>query len=107
MPPENHTWDRHGRHGHWWILDDSPSGLDGPEIWIDEAAVDMYGRGDAAPAVTVTGGGEAAYGGPWLGATLRFNTFPGLPGPAVYQLVSRRHDRRNLGRPYYIARWPD
>jgi hypothetical protein len=101
-------WHRAARHGHWWIADESPGGLGDPEIWFDEAALDMYGRGDAAPAVTVTreGQGEAAPGS-WLGAVIRFTRHPGLAAPAVYEICSRRWSRANDGRPYYVAKWPD
>lgn len=91
----------------WWIPQHSPGALGDPELWIDESAMDMYGRGDAAPAVIVTGGGDLAYGGPWIGAVIRFDAYPGLDRPVVYQIRSRRHDQHNLGRPYYVARWPD
>jgi hypothetical protein len=90
----------------WWIPDEAPGALGGPELWIDEAALDMYGRGDAAPAVTVT----RAPGQPcttWIGAVIRFSWHPGLAGPAVYQVISRRWSCENGGRPYYVARWPD
>ena len=105
----DHYRDRAGRHGPWWIADESPGGLGAPEIWIDEAAVDMYGRGDAEPAVTVTGGRHygARDGNWWLGAVIRFPRHPGLAAPAVYKILSRRWSQANNGRPYYVARWPD
>jgi hypothetical protein len=81
--------------------------LGDPELWMDESAVDMYGRGDAAPAVIVTGGRTAAGSARWVGAVIRFSTYPGLAEPVVYRFSTRRHDQRNLGRPYYVALWPD
>lgn len=96
-------------HEHWWIPDESPGGLGDREIWIDESALDMYGRGDAAPAVTVTGGrGSGAHDGNWwLGAVIRFTRHPGLAAPAAYVIRSRRWSLANNGRPYYVATRPD
>jgi hypothetical protein len=102
-------WKRETPHGGpWWIADESPGGLGDPEVWLDEAAVDMYGRGDAEPAVTVTrpGQGEAVPGS-WLGAVIRFTRHPGLAAPVVYAIRSRRWSRANNGRPFYVASWPD
>lgn len=103
------SWTRRTAHGGpWWVPDESPGGLGDAEIWIDEAAMDMYGRGDAVPAVTVTRTGqEAAPEGSWLGAVIRFTRHPGLAAPAVYKIHSRRWSQANNGRPYYVARWPD
>jgi hypothetical protein len=105
----DHWQDREGRHDVWWIADESPGGLGDPEIWIDESAMDMYGRGDADPAVVVTGGvkGRTVTGIWWVGAVIRYNRHPGLDAPVVYEIVSRRWSRDNGGRPYYVARWPD
>lgn len=70
--------------------------------------MDMYGRGDAAPAVTVRPVPDAAEGS-WLGASIRFSQYPGLAVPAVYAVVLRRRGpgHVNLGRPYYVLRRPD
>jgi hypothetical protein len=76
-------------------------------MWIDESALDMYGRGDAAPAVTVTSRDGMPEPGSWLGALLRFAVYPGLAAPAAYEIISRAHGPGNLGRPYYVARFPD
>lgn len=98
-------WHRPGpRHGTWWIPDESPGGLGGEEVWIDESALDMYGRGDARPAVTVRR--LSADPGSWLGASIRFAEYPGLDGPAVYVVMTRRcgPGQVNLGRPYYVLR---
>jgi hypothetical protein len=104
-----HYWSRMSRHGQWWIADESPGGLGDPEIWVDEAALDMYGRGDSAPVVTVTGGRdyEARDGNWWSGAVIRFGPQPGLASAAVYVIVSRRWSQANGGRPYYVLAWPD
>lgn len=101
-----HHWDRQGAHGLWWIPDESPGKLGDPEIWVDESAMDMYARGDAAPAVTVTGSRDSNWHG---GAIIRFSSTPGFggAGPFVYQVVSRRFGPGNLNRPYYVLRWPD
>ena len=92
----------------WWIPDESPGGLGDPEIWIDEAALDMYARGDAEPAVTVT---PPAGRDPRItsraGAVIRFNQYPGMPAPVVYVIAVRRWSRANGGRPYYVCKWPD
>jgi hypothetical protein len=101
-------WHRTARHGHWWIADESPGGLGSPEVWIDEAAMDMYGRGDAEPAVTVTRDGQGeARSGSWLGAVIRFTRHPGLTAPVVYAISIRRWSLANNGRPFYVAVWPD
>jgi len=91
----------------WWIADESPHGLGGPEIWIDEVALDMYGRGDAYPAVTVIRSKVGVNGSRWTGSLIRFGTYPGLDKPAVYMIIARRHSQANGGRPFYVARWPD
>lgn len=104
-----HFWDRQGTHGPWWIPDESPGKLGDPEIWVDESAMDMYGRGDAAPAVTVTGGNYADKAGSWWGgAVIRFSAYPGkCETPVIYAVVSRQTSTANLNRPYYVLRWPD
>lgn len=104
-----HHWDRQGAHGPWWIPDESPGKLGDPEIWVDESAMDMYGRGDADPAVTVTGGRryEDQSGNWWVGAVVRFDVYPGLGTSCVYRVISRRFGPENLNRPYYVLRWPD
>lgn len=104
-----HWWDRQGRHGPWWIADESPGGLGSAEIWADESALDMYARGDAEPAVTVTGGRhyDDPAGNWWAGAVIRFNVYPGLAHPVVYKIISRRWSQANGGRPYYVLAWPD
>lgn len=93
----------------WWVADESPGGLGGPEVWADEAALDMYGRGDAAPAVTVAGGRD--YDDPsgnwWAGAVIRFNQHPGITVPVVYVVSCRRWSQANSGRPYYVLKRPD
>jgi hypothetical protein len=99
-----HLWDRQGACGPWWIPDGSPGKLGDPEIWMDESALDSYARGDAAPAVTVTGSRSRAWHG---GAIIRFDVYPGLGTSCVYRVVSRRFGPGNLNRPYYVLRWPD
>jgi hypothetical protein len=104
-----------GAHGPWWIPAGSPGTLGDPEIWIDEAALDSYGRGDAEPAVTMTWpygepvpGDRKALPGIWNGARIRFARHGNdLAEPVVYNVISRRWSRENNGRPYYIVRWPD
>jgi hypothetical protein len=93
-------------HGVWWIADESPHGLGGPEIWIDEVALDLYGRGDASPAVIIRQSRIGTNGSRWTGALIQFNAHPGLDKPVAYMLVSRRHSQDNGGRPFYVARWP-
>jgi hypothetical protein len=108
--PDVHWWNRVTSDGRpWWIADESPGILGDPEVWIDESAMDMYGRGDAAPAVTVTGERdyEAPGGNWWFGAVIRFTRHPGLTAPAVYQVTCRRWSTANNGRPFYVAKWPD
>jgi hypothetical protein len=102
------AWDRfRPRHGAWWIPDESPGGLGEEEVWIDESAMDMYGRGDAEPAVSVRPASEGA--GTWLGASIRFSRHPGLAEPVIYAVALRRCGPGlvNLGRPYYVLRRPD
>jgi len=107
----DHWWNRQGRYGVWWIPDEAPGPVGGPELWIDEAALAYYARGDATPAVTVIPGPG---GGRWIGASIRFAAGydPGgrkiLDAPVVYRVVSRRWDAGvNGGRPYYVCTWPD
>lgn len=109
-----HHWDRPGAHGPWWIPDESPGKLGDPEIWMDESALDMYGRGDAEPAIAVIPvnrddftADEKQHGTWWVGAVIRFGVYPGLGGPCVYKVISRRFGPGNLNRPYYVLRWPD
>jgi len=66
--------------------------------------MDVYGRGDAAPAVVVEGGSRAS----WLGAVIRFSRYPGLVSPVTYRVTARRMGpgRVNLGRPYYVLKQP-
>lgn len=97
-----HYWSRMGAHGEWWIADESPGGLGDRELWMDEAALDMYARGDAEPAVTVRDP-EAGL----IGAVIRFSQYPGLRVPVVYKIISRRWSQANDGRPYYVLAWPD
>jgi hypothetical protein len=104
----DHWWDREGAHGVWWVPDEAPGALGGPELWIDETALDYYGRGDASPAVTVTPAPGRPPGSiPWIGAVIRFNRHPGLERPAVYKVTVRRWSTENGGRPYYVCTWPD
>lgn len=104
-----HHWDRQGAHGPWWIPDESPGKLGDPEIWVDESALDMYGRGDASPAVTVTGGRDYSdgTGNWWCGAVIRFSAYPGLGESCAYAIGSRRYGPENLNRPYYVLKWLD
>lgn len=105
-----HFRDRQGAHGSWWIPDESPGKLGDPEIWVDESAMDMYGRGDAGPAVTVTGGRNYADGAGnwWGGAVIRFSAYPGkCEATIAYRVVSRQTSTANLNRPYYVLVWPD
>jgi len=96
-----------------WQFPGEPPGKPGdPEIWIDESAMDSYGRGDAEPAVTVTRPGGPDDGGPagnwWVGASIRFARRGNDPGmPFVYQVISRCWSRENDGRPYYVCVRPD
>jgi hypothetical protein len=101
--PDRH--DQDGRPWPWWIPDEAPGGLGHAELWIDEAALDLYARGDAAPAVTVRHHVEGA--ATWTGALIRFNRYPGMKEPAVYRIVTRSHSSANRWRPYYVAVWPD
>jgi hypothetical protein len=104
----------HGTHRPWWLADGSPGALGDPEIWIDEPAMDMYGRGDAAPAVTVTGSPQHS-GVPglpgdrfWAGSCIRFARHGNdLDDAVVYLVISRRWSRENDGHPYYVCVWPD
>lgn len=103
-----HWWSREGVHGVWWIPDEAPGPLGSPELWIDESAMDMYGRGDSAPVVTVVpvpGRPEGAI--PWIGAVIRFEPRATGGATVVYQVKARRWSRENGGRPYYVCTWPD
>lgn len=112
MEPRGHFWNRQGAHGVWQLADGSPGGLGDPEIWIDDAAMDMYGRGDAAPGVTVTRPGGPDYGSTagnwWAGASIRFARHGNdLSEPVVYQVISRCWSQENDGRPYYVCIRPE
>lgn len=101
---------RESGYGLWWILDESPGGLGDREVWMDASALDVYGRGDAEPVVTVTGG--RLYDDPsgsWLvGAVIRFSRHGDQGGdPIVYKILSRRWSHANAGRPYYVLERPD
>lgn len=92
----------------WWIPDEAPGGLGSPELWMDEAALDMYGQGDAAPAVTVRpepGRQQAAVS--WIGAIVLFSTHPGPEYPVLYVVESRQTSPANASRPYYVLKRPD
>ena len=82
-----------------------------PELWIDEAALDRYARGDAAPAVTVSRRHAAhSHVGAAIGFEAGCDLGDGkvLGSRVVYQVVSRRWDTAvNGGRPYYVCTWPD
>lgn len=90
-------------HESWFVPDESPGELGEREVWIDGAALDMYARGDAEPAVTVRPGREPGL----IGASVRFGDYPGLAAPVVYTVISRRWSQANVGRPYYVLAWPD
>jgi hypothetical protein len=100
-------WKRAARWGIWWIPDEAPGGLGSPELWMDCAAMDGYGRGDAAPAVTVSQASPQT----WLDAIVRFGFYEGIipdqVPPCVYIVDVRRTSTANLNRPYYVLRWPD
>lgn len=74
---------------------------------MDCAAMDAYGRGDAAPAVTVS----PASPGTWIDAIVRFDYYEGIVpdsvAPCVYIVDVRRTSPANLNRPYYVLKWPD
>jgi hypothetical protein len=74
---------------------------------MDCAAMDWYGRGDAAPAVTVS----PASPGTWIDAIVRFcfyeGIIPALAAPCAYIVDVRRTSPANLNRPYYVLKWPD
>lgn len=103
--------DEAGRPWPGWIPEEAPGGLGHPVLWIDEAALDLYGRGDAEPAVTVRHSRDIGVVGwnavTWIGALIRFERYPGLEGPAIYRVVTRSHSSANRWRPYYVAIWPD
>jgi hypothetical protein len=99
----DHYWSRMSRHGKWWIADESPGGLGEREIWVDESALDMIARGDAAPVTTLRPGDGTGR----IGAIVRFGPQPGLGTAVVYTILSRRWSLANDGRPYYVLAWPD
>lgn len=90
-------------HDAWFVPDESPGDLGEREVWIDGAALDMYARGDAEPAVTVRPGAEPGL----IGASVRFGAYPGLDAPVVYTVICRRWSQANVGRPYYVLAYPD
>jgi hypothetical protein len=90
-----------GRWGWWWIPDEAPGGIGGPELWMDSAALDSYGH-DGGPLVTVS----PASPGTWIDALVRFSGFPGLEAPCVYIVDVRRTSGANLNRPYYVLKQP-
>lgn len=92
-----------GRHGEWWVADESPGGLGDREIWVDESAIDMIARGDAAPAIVLC----QPDGADLIGAVIRVNQHPALNVPVVYKILCRRWSHANVGRPYYVLAWPD
>lgn len=106
LPGRDHYWNRMGLHGEWWVADESPGGLGDHEVWVDESAIDMIGRGDSAPAIVLS---QAAGAGPadWIGATVWVNRHPALDVPVVYKILCRRWSQANAGRPYYVLAWPD
>jgi hypothetical protein len=108
LPVPDHCWDRVTVDRRpWWIPDESPGGLGDPEIWADEAAIDMYARGDAAPAVTIRLS-PGADGLSLHGAIVRFGRHrEDLYPPVAYRITCRRWSTCNAGRPYYVLRWPD
>jgi hypothetical protein len=102
----DHYWNRMGLHGEWWVADESPGGLGGREVWVDESAIDMIARGDCDPAIVLRqADGTAPVN--WIGAIVRVNRHPGLDVPVVYKIHCRRWSQANDGRPYYVLAWPD
>ena len=101
--PAMPSWGKRAPRGAGFIADESPGGLGSAEVWIDESAMDAYGRGDTALAVKVVGGSSAS----WLGATVEFTECPGSARPVTYVVTARRTGPGavNLGRPYYVLRW--
>lgn len=93
-----------GRHEQWWVADESPGGLGEREVWVDESALDMIARGDAAPVTVLR---QEAGMADWIGATVRFREQPGVSTPVVYRIICRRWSQANGGRPYYVLAWPD
>ena len=91
---------RPARWGIWWIPDEAPGGLGSPELWMDEAALEGYLRGDAAPAVTAA----RVHARSLVDALVRFDFVPALAGPAVYIVDIRRTSTANLNRPYYVLK---
>jgi len=108
LPVSSHHWDRMTMDRRpWWIPGESPGGLGDPEIWADEAAIDRYARGDAAPAVIICFPADRA-GTSLLRAVVRFERhdrefYP----PVAYRIDCRRWSPINAARPYYVLRWPD
>jgi hypothetical protein len=98
-----HPRDRRTVRGSWFVPDESPGELGEREVWIDEAALDMYARGDAEPAVTVRPGPDESL----VGASVRFGSYPGLDAPVVYTVICRRWSQANDGRPCYVLAFPD
>jgi hypothetical protein len=107
-PVSGHPWDRVTAAGRpWWIPGESPGGLGDPEIWADEAVIDMYARGDAAPAVTVSFPADRT-GVSLLRAVVLFERPSGDTGaPVAYRIDCRRWGTVNDSYPYYVLRWTD
>lgn len=95
-----------GLRGEWWIADESPGGLGEREIWVDDSAIDMIGRGDCDPAIVLRQTDGAAPMD-WIGAVVWVNQHPALNVPVVYKIHCRRWSQANDGRPYYVLAWPD
>lgn len=72
----------------------SPGGIGDPEVWVDESA--LAGASSCNRSHGVVG---------MVGAVVRVPQEAGVP--AVYEIISRRWSTANLGRPYYVLRWPD
>lgn len=108
LPAPGRYWDRVISGGRpWWIPDESPGGLGDPEIWADEAAIDMYARGDAGPAVTVRFPADRT-GISLLRSVVRFERHrENLCLPVAYKIDCRRWSTINASRPYYVLRWTD
>lgn len=105
-------WKRSGpRWGIWWIPDEAPGGLGHPELWMDEAALEMYVRGDAAPAVTADRKLARDGGVTWLHVIITFHWYEGIipdqVPPVLYVVESRRTSPANGTRPYYVLKRPD
>jgi hypothetical protein len=89
---------RAARWGFWWIPGEAPGGIGSPELWMDCAALDGYGRGYATVPVTVS----RAHPGTWIDAIVRFSSGDGAP--CAYIVEKRRTSQANLGRPFYVMR---